>query len=298
MNDFNTASYNLTFSYSVTIKIGYFNVGLSTSIREVATHIETLYDNYEKPGNKGFIDFHVRLASPSSIRKFFRRQVVFSFDGYIPFKPLPFAQAPAMFEWGLNWCIATHSHFNLIIHAAVVESNGRTFIFPGMPGSGKSTLCAALVCRGWRLFSDEMALVSIEDGLLAPVPRPISLKNQSIPLIKGFSEQAVFGQIVADTAKGTVGHMKVPAASIKLSEKQAAPTFLIFPKYKPDADTKLTSISKGQAMVRVAADCFNYNVLGARGFNCLGDLINQCECYEFEYSRLDEAVALFNKMVN
>jgi predicted ATPase len=29
-------------------------------------------------------------------------------------------------------------------------------ILPAPPGSGKSTLCAALVTRGWRLLSDEL----------------------------------------------------------------------------------------------------------------------------------------------
>lgn len=279
-------------------RIGSFNISLSSFIPEVLQHIQSLYSDYEVLADSDFIDFHVQLASPSISRRFFRRQVVFSLDGYIPFKPLPYAQAPAMFEWGMNWCIASHSNYNLIIHAAVVELNNRAFIFPGTPGSGKSTLCAALVCRGWRLLSDEMALISINDGLISPVPRPISLKNQSIPLIQTFSNQAVIGRIVADTAKGTVGHMKPPENSVKLAEKQAKPSFLIFPKYKQVSETKLMPLSKGKAMVRAASDCFNYNVLGAQGFNCLGDFIDHCECYEFEYSSLDEAVSLFTDMAN
>lgn len=279
-------------------KIGPFNICLSSSIPEVFHHTQSLYSHYEVLAERDFIDFYVQLASPSISRCFFRRQVVFSLDGFIPFKPLPYAQAPAMFEWGMNWCIASHSNYNLIIHAAVVELNDRAFIFPGTPGSGKSTLCAALVCRGWRLLSDEMALISINDGLISPVPRPISLKNQSIPLIQAFSDQAVIGRIVADTAKGTVGHMKPPEDSVKLAEKRAEPSFLIFPKYKQASETKLMPLSKGKAMVRAASDCFNYNVLGVQGFNCLGDLIDRCECFEFEYSRLDDAVRLFTEMAN
>jgi predicted ATPase len=33
----------------------------------------------------------------------------------------------------------------------VVERDGHALILPAMPGSGKSTLTAALVQRGWRL---------------------------------------------------------------------------------------------------------------------------------------------------
>jgi len=188
------------------LKIGGFNVCLSSSIPEVADHLLVLYGASDVINDEAFIDFYISLAPPSKLRRYFRPQVNFSYDGYFPFKPLPYDQASAMFEWGLNWCIASHSHQYLIIHAAVVERNGQAFIFPGTPGSGKSTLCAALVCSGWRLLSDEMTLVSLADGLVYPVPRPISLKNRSIDVIRSFSPDVIFGEIVNDTSKGSVNH--------------------------------------------------------------------------------------------
>lgn len=279
-------------------KVGSFNVCLSTSIDDVLRHIDVLYDSYERLSDDAFIDFYVELASPSLARRIIKPQVIFSVDGHVPFLPLPYQQASAMFEWGLNWCIANYSNQYLIIHAAVVELNGQAFILPGIPGSGKSTLCAALVCQGWRLLSDEMALVCPAENLIYPAPRPISLKNQSIPLIQEFSKQAILGQVVNDTAKGTVGHMKPPELSVKSGEIPAKPSKLIFPKYKAESETSLVSLSKARAMLRVIEDCFNYNVLGTQGFECLGNLIDQSDCYEFEYSNLDEALALFTDLAN
>jgi hypothetical protein len=279
-------------------RIGSFNVRLVSSIVGVVNHLQNLYAAYELLDGDEFIDFHVQLKSPSALRRYVRPQVNFFFDGVAPFKPLPYEQAAAMFEWGLNWCIASYSNQYLIIHAAVVERNGQAFIFPGTPGSGKSTLCAALVCSGWRLLSDEMTLLSISDGQIYPVPRPISLKNQSIDVIKKFSPKVVFGQVVNDTAKGTVGHLRPPEPSVQSGTKSAQPAKLIFPKYKQASETELISISKGNAMLRAAGDCFNYNVLGAQGFDSLGDLIDQCDCYEFNYSCLDEAIALFTDLSN
>src|SRR3546814_3330456 len=87
-----------------------------------------------------------------------------------------------MLEWGLNWCIGLHGHRYLIIHAAAIERNGLAVILPGAPGSGKSTLTAFLVHHGWRLLSDELALVSLHDGRLTALARPIGLKNRSIDL--------------------------------------------------------------------------------------------------------------------
>jgi ABC-type cobalamin/Fe3+-siderophores transport system ATPase subunit len=64
-----------------------------------------------------------------------------------------------------------------------VERNGKALLLAGPSGAGKSTLCAALITRGWRLLSDEAAMIRPDDGLIQPYPRPICLKNASIDLI-------------------------------------------------------------------------------------------------------------------
>jgi HprK-related kinase A len=277
-------------------KIGAFSVCLSSPIEEVADHLISLYGAFEAIDSDQFIDFYTALVLPSTIRRFIRPQVNFSFDGHFPFKPLPFQQASAMFEWGLNWCIVTYSHQFLIIHAAVAECNGQAFVFPGMPGSGKSTLCAALVASGWRLLSDEMTLLSIYDGLVYPVPRPISLKNQSIDLIRSLYPDMIMGQIINDTSKGTVVHMRPPDLSVHLGLNPARPTKLVFPQYQHQSSTKLVALNKGSALLKAVEQSFNYNVLGLKGFNCLSDLIDNCDCYDFTYSNLPEAIALFKEL--
>ena len=280
------------------LKIGGFNVCLSSSIPEVADHLLVLYGASDVINDEAFIDFYISLAPPSKLRRYFRPQVNFSYDGYFPFNPLPYDQASAMFEWGLNWCIASHSHQYLIIHAAVVERNGQAFIFPGTPGSGKSTLCAALVCSGWRLLSDEMTLVSLADGLVYPVPRPISLKNRSIDVIRSFSPDVIFGEIVNDTSKGSVNHLRPPDRSVELGKMPAKPAKLIFPKYEQKSATNLAPLSKSRAFLKLAENCFNYNILGVEGFNSVGDLIDSSDCYDFKYSSLDEAITLFMELAH
>jgi len=279
-------------------RLGGFSVRVTSSIKAITTHLSKLYESYEILDEDDFVDFHVELYSPSLFRRYFRPQVNFSFDGQVPFKPLPFSQAAAMFEWGLNWCIANHSNQFLIMHAAVVELNGQAFVFPGAPGSGKSTLCAALVCNGWRLLSDEMTLVSIEDGSIHPVPRPVSLKNQSIKVIQSFCKDAAFGAVVKDTAKGTIAHMRSPENSIYTADKCAVPAKLIFPKYKQGSKTELISLSKANSVLKAAKQCFNYSVLGVQGFESLCGLVDQSDCYEFSYSNLDEAIPLFKELAS
>lgn len=271
------------------LSIGPFNVALVSPIASVGQGVAQLYGQFGLVDEEAFIDFRTSLELPPGIRRWFRPQVNFSLDGQIPFKPLPKDQAFAMFEWGLNWCVANTAHQYLIVHAAVVEKDGVTCVLPGTPGSGKSTLCAGLVSRGWRLLSDEMAMVSTETGEVAPIPRPVSLKNQSIDVIKAYSPQVTIGHVALDTAKGTVAHMRPPDSSVERQGEVGTVRLLVFPKYKAGAKTCLSALDKGAAFLKVADNSFNYGVLGLAGFETLSRMINGCACFDLEYKDLDEA---------
>lgn len=265
------------------IKAGPFNVSLTSKITKVKGHILALYNHYPVPDESEIIDFYISVTEAGGYRRWFRKQSVFSFDGYHPFLPLPLEQAPAFFEWGLNWCIANVAHQYLIIHAAVVEKNGVALIMPGIPGSGKSTLCAALVCNGWRLLSDEMVLLSLTDGLIYPAPRPISLKNESIQIIKSFEPSAVFGDVIANTSKGNVAHMRAPDIAIKMQNIPALPRFLLFPHYCAGTKSLLQDMSKGRAFMELAGNAFNFNILGIAGYEAMVHLMEKVNCYDFVY---------------
>ncbi len=277
------------------IKTGPYVSCLKSPIGNVLESLLTLYHDSQISFIEEFADFRVSINYPNSFRRWIRPQVLFKHNEIIPFKPLPASQAYPFFEWGLNWCIATHSNFYLILHAAVVEKNGYALILPATPGSGKSTLAAGLSACGWRLLSDEMALCDPKTQKIIPVVRPISLKNESIDVIKHFAPDFVFGSIVKDTTKGTVTHAKVPCNLSDIDEP-AMPAWMVFPKFKKGSKTSLVEISKAQAFFSAAENSFNYNVLAESGFRCLGSLIDTCDCYNFLYSDLNQAVKVFDKL--
>ncbi len=272
---------------------GQFQVRVQSRLRNFASSLALLYADYPLAEADGFTDFHVSVNPPSSLRRFVRPQAVFEFDGVLPFKPLPIGQAFPMFEWGLNWCVSSAVNSYLIIHAAVIEKDGRAAILPAPPGSGKSTLCAALINRGWRLLSDELTLVRIQDGQIVALPRPVSLKNASIDIIAAYEPSAVFSPKVFDTIKGTIAHMKPPAGSVARAEVPAQPAWIIFPRYVEGAATRMVPILPAEGFVKLADNCFNYSELGVTGFNAVAELMNSCKCLEFSYSVMDEAIEAF-----
>lgn len=256
--------------------------------------LQAVYADYPVlPVDSTFVDFHVAVVSA---RRVPRPLCVFEVDGARPFTPLAAGEAFAFLEWGMNWCVTGYCHSFLTIHSAVLERAGRVLIMPAPPGSGKSTLCAALVLSGWRLLSDEMALLDTRTGLVVPSPRPISLKNKSIDIIRGRAPEAHFGPIAYDTMKGTVAHMRVPADSLARAREAALPAWVVFPQYKAEADASLALRSKATSLVQLADNSFNQTVMGRAGFEALARLIDSSDCYDFTYGRLDEAIEVFSNL--
>ncbi len=270
-----------------------FTTRVFSPIDAVAGGLSRLYGDFQVLPPHAFAYFHVALAPPFGPRRWVRPQVMFALDGFAPFKPLPRDQAFPMFEWGLNWCIANHAHGFLVIHAAVVERGGRVMVMPAPPGSGKSTLCAGLICRGWRLLSDELCLLDTANGLIHPLARPVNLKNESIDVIHSFQPDAVMTEPVRDTTKGTVAHVKPPSESVSRVADAAVPAWIVFPKYVAGMPGTLAPAGKAATFMKLVEQAFNYDILGARGFRAAADLVARCACFDFSYGSLDDAVRTF-----
>ena len=278
------------------LQTGPFRTCIVSHTQAVLEGLARLYADFELPEG-GIDDFCVQVDRVVGPRGVWRPQIVFKFDRQIPFKPLPADHAFASLEWGLNWCIAGHAHHYLLLHAAVLEKNGRAVILPGHPGAGKSTLTAALSLSGFRLLSDEMTLIDRDDGLLVPLARPVNLKNASIDIIRAFAPQAVFGETVRDTHKGTVAHLKPSRESVQRAQEKARPALLVFPRWQADSATRLQPRARADAFMEVASHAFNYELLGGLGFDLTAALVDVCACYDFTYSSLPEAVQAFERLL-
>lgn len=283
-------------SHGLAIRTGPFNFRIHSAIASVADGLRLLYADYPLVDGREFVDFTVTLAQSGGLWRWWRPQVKFIYDGKHPFAALPIDHAFPLLEWAMNWCISTQAHHYLTLHAAVMEREGCAVIMPAPPGSGKSTLCAGLVSRGWRLLSDELTLISLVDRMITPLGRPISLKNQSLEVVRKFVPGAVLSQVTHDTSKGSVSHMKAPTAHVERLDDRARPRWVIFPKYVPDARAELTARSKANSMLELGRNSFNYTVLGLTGFEILADVISASDCYDFRYSQMEEAVSVFDQL--
>ncbi len=283
--------------HGLTVQIGPFTFRILSDIELVSQGLLTLYPEYPLLEQGKFADFTVSIFHSTGIRRWFHPQAIFRYDGAIAFAPLPVNHAFPLLEWAMNWCISTQAHQYLLLHSAVIEREGCAVIMPAPPGSGKSTLCAGLINRGWRLLSDELALISLDGETITPLGRPVSLKNESINVIREFVPSAVFNAITPDTTKGSVTHLKVPTEQLRRIEEKARPKWVIFPRYVAGSSPVLTPRSKANSMLELGRNSFNYMILGLHGFEALSKVVGSSDCYDFEYSHLDDAVAIFDDLV-
>lgn len=273
-----------------------FVMRIKSNVASLPKDIALTYADFGVLPRDTFADFHVDVLREPGMRGWVAPLARFFFDGQPSFIPLPIAQAFAMLEWGLNWCVASHAHQFLVIHAAVIERNGQAAILPAPPGSGKSTLCAALIQRGWRLLSDELALYDMDTGLVYGMARPVNLKNKSIDVIRTFEPSVFISDRVHDTTKGTIALLRPPPESVRRAREPAQPAWVVLPRYVPSAPASLTRHGKAETVMLMAEQSFNYDIHGRQGFEGMCRLVEGVDCYEFSYSQLADAMRIFDDL--
>jgi HprK-related kinase A len=271
-------------------------IRLGTDLPELASAVGFLYADFAVDSRE-FADYHVRVSGGRGLRRRWRPQARFLLDGRPAFAPAPRGWALPLLEWGLNWCVSRHAHQFVVLHAAAVERDGRALLLPGRPGSGKSTLCAALAHRGWRLLSDELALLRPGDGEIQPLARPVTLKGGSIEVVRALAPDAPIGPLTLDTRKGTVAHVRPAADSVRRAGERARPAWVVFPAYRPGAAAALRPLSPARALMRLGASCFNHSTLGTDGFETLAAVAERCGAHELEHGDLDDALAAIDGIV-
>jgi HprK-related kinase A len=281
------------------LRVGPFDITIQARASALAGGLmQRLYADYPVVNGALESSFHVRLAERRRWLPRRWREVRFMVDGRAPHPDLPAGQALAVLEWGINLVVALRYHCFLMLHAAVVERNGFALVLPAAPGSGKTTLCAALVHRGWRLLSDEFGILRPGTIDFIPLPRLMPLKNDAIEVMARFAPQAEWGPRIEGTRKGTIRHLRPPTASVDRAADHVPARWLVFPRWSADARLRLEPITASEAFMQIATNAFNYEMQGHAGFTTVRSLVSSASAHFLDYARLDDAVAALNELAD
>lgn len=156
----------------------------------------------------------------------------------------------------LVWTTAVNAHeFFLDIHAGVVGDGEKCILLPAAPGSGKSTLTAALVHAGFEYFSDEVALLKGDDFRVEPVPLATCVKHTGVDVYSSIN--ADIGRI-AEHLRGDGKRVRYVPPPLERTPPQdtARPIgAIVFPKYDPDVPTRLEPIQALEALEALMQEC-------------------------------------------
>ncbi len=266
------------------------------SIREDFLHIYKDYPFLEGPE---ITDYYLDVYARNLYRRYLRPQVALNTmmnDSYVP---LPESMGLLSVEMGMNWQVAFGCKTHILFHAGVVERDGVGLIIPAISGSGKSTLSAGLAYDGWRFFSDEFGMLDIQSNELCPYPRPVSLKNESIPVMKEWvGDGELFSREYEGTPKGTICYLRPPPASIEHMHKPVRPQVVIHPVFNSDARPEIKPLTKTMAFFRLVRSSANYGDIGEPAFHALAKIAEECISCEITYSSLEEGIRLVNQFID
>lgn len=238
-------------------------------------------------------DFSVHVTPVHWARRWFRPSYQALADKPGPFAPLPGDIAFVGFEMSQNWQIACTQNRHLIFHAAsVVGARGGAILMPGLSGSGKSTLGAAMGFRGWRFMGDEFALFDPIAKTFNPIARPISLKNQSIDVMKTWAPNGGFSRSFLETPKGTLAYLRPPAGALDSLELPVDLSLAVFPRFKAGTKPVAQRMRGAEAMIELTNACVNFDRLGKPAFDQIIHWANKVPVYRIEYPSLEAAIDL------
>lgn len=278
------------------LDLGMLTLRVRSNSLDLCRQLRQCYARFPFEPSGAWSDLSIELRTERPWRTWPRRQVQLYLEGRHAFDRFPVDSPMPLFEWGCNSWIGQRANHLLLLHAGALERDGRALLLPALPGSGKSTLTAALAHRGWRLLSDEFGALDMQTRTFGALLKPVALKNASIEVIRHFEPAAVFGPSFPNTRKGTVAHMAAPADAVDRRHQSALPGAFLFPKWQAGSRTVVEPMAPHDVFSAVAFNAFNYGVLGASAFDAAVDLARRCPGWRLVYSDLGDAVERLDEL--
>ncbi|GAB4140946.1 MAG: HprK-related kinase A [Sphingomonadales bacterium] len=268
------------------LPVGPYAMALRAQVPAFAQDFVSIYGPYQpRSATDAVADFGIDVAYTAAWRRFYRPSVAAYCDIASPFVPMPGDIAFVGAEMAANWQIAMGAGNHLLIHgAAVADSADRAVIMPGSSGSGKSTLAAMLAFAGWRLLADEFVMLDLATGMVAPYPRPVSLKNQAIDAMRAFAATARISRPFLGTVKGTIAYLTPPDDALAAMARPARPAMVVFPQFKAGLGVAETeALDGGELLMRLIAASANYSRLGAEAFERATDVAADAPAFRLRF---------------
>lgn len=258
------------------------SVRIESTDAELVRGLAGCYASSSEPIDAADPDLHVALR---------RRAASDGDHESVEVETLPLGVLEAAWPWAfrstrdvcsaLNAWAASQDSPYYVFHAGVVERDGLALLLPGASGSGKSTITAGLLRRGFGLLSDEVAAIDRRTGRVVAYPRLLSLRHDVLDL---------FG--VGDGNAGTDSAAMVAPEELGGSRaKEARSVALVLaPCFRVGSPLCLEKLSTAGAVMELMASSVTHARTGVEGLDWVIEHLGRLPAFRLSFSNLAEAV--------
>src|SRR5262249_37136280 len=145
----------------------------------------------------------------------------------------------------LNW-EHPETEFLAYFHAAAVSRGELSILLPGVSGTGKSTLAAYLVAKGFDYLGDDCIALARSNRSLRPLPTCLSLKTGSWPILTPLYPELPSLPVI--NCHGRYSRYVQPR---KARHTGGERTVILFPSYAKSNTTRVTPLPALETMKRL-----------------------------------------------
>ena len=136
-----------------------------------------------------------------------------------------------------------------VLHAGAVSDGHTALVLAEAGGSGKSTLTAALLARGYRYLSDDVVPLE-RGGCVIPAPIPLNLKVGSVPVLAELYPE--LPHLPAwRSGDRRLRFLSPPEFARRRPERAYPVAALVFPRYQPQAELELQPLDPVAVLTRL-----------------------------------------------
>jgi hypothetical protein len=177
-------------------------------------------------------------------------------------------------QWDIDRRAVAAAGAELVLHAGCVAHDGVAVLVGGPPRCGKSTLVAALVAHGFEYLTDVAVPVDLGGHGVRAFPRPMTLDDDALDLLPEIA--ALRASIAHDPERRLVAPPLAPSTE----HERFQVALVVFPEHDPSGLTLWEPMNRGDAVVRLAEDAFNFPSHGRDAIDALTMLLQEAPAYQ------------------
>ena len=192
---------------------------------------------------------------------------------------------------------ATRSEVVVSSHAGGVAHGGVACVLPAHMESGKTTLTTGLVREGFAYVTDEAVAFS-PGGEIEAYPKPLSIDPGSQFLFPEL-RPPLPPSLPSPDPTSAAHQWQVPVSMVGDGAVAARcrARVLVFPKYEAERSTELQALTRGEALVELAKNTFQFRDRARYALDVLAGVVRDADCYRLTVGDLDSACAVVAELM-